>query len=305
MEGIAIMLFAMLILPCMDAIAKYLAVYQGMSPGQVTFYRFFFQLVSTLPLLMVSGGLSALRASRIGFNLLRGVLLALSALLFFISVKYIPLADTFAIYFVEPFILTCLSAIFLGEKVGWRRWLAIAVGFGGAMIVIQPSFEAFGATSLLPLFCAFFFACYLLMNRALGSADRPLTMQTVAGIGGTLFMTVVIIVADGILGAGDFEPSLPVNPLSWVLVIALGTISGYGHLLVVRAFRAVPASLLAPFHYFEIVSATALGYAIFGDFPTPSKWVGIAIIVASGLFIIWRERQVQAALAAKEAGRAP
>ncbi|OJF95474.1 DMT family transporter [Pararhizobium antarcticum] len=290
MHGLAIMLVAMVILPCMDAIAKYMALYQGMSPGQVTFYRFFFQLVSTLPLLLSMGGLRALRPKRLWLNLLRGVLLAAAALLFFISVKYMPLADVFAIYFVEPFILTCLSALVLGEKVGWRRWLAIVIGFGGAMIVIQPSFELFGLKSLMPIFCAFFFACYLLMNRAVGNADTPLVMQTTAGVGGSLFMIVAILVGDG-FGVADFEPSLPGSGLGWLLVILLGTISGYGHLLVVKAFQAAPVSILAPFHYFEIISATALGFVIFGDFPTPSKWLGIAIIVSSGLFIIWRERK--------------
>lgn len=292
MRGVAIMLFAMLILPCMDAIAKYMAVYEGMSPGQVTFYRFFFQLVSTAPLLLSAGGLRAFYPKRLWPNILRGVLLAAAALFFFVSVKYMPLADVFAIYFVEPFILTCLSALILREKVGWRRWSAIAVGFGGAMVVIQPSFAAFGVTSLLPIACAFLFACYLFLNRAVGSADPPLTMQTIAGIGGTLFMAVVIAVGDG-FGAVDFEPSLPQSALGWVLVIALGTISGWGHLLVVKAFQAAPISLLAPFHYFEIVSATVLGYIVFADFPTPSKWLGILVIVASGLYIIWRERQVQ------------
>ncbi len=291
LQGLAIMLFAMIILPCMDAIAKYMALYQGMSPGQVTFYRFFFQLVSTLPLLLAQGGLRAMIPNRPGLNLLRGVLLAAAALLFFVSVKYMPLADVFAIYFVEPFILTCLSALVLGEKVGWRRWLAIVIGFGGAMIVIQPSFELFGLTSLLPVGCAFLFACYLLMNRALGNADTPLVMQTTAGIGGTLFMVGAIAVGHGI-GSVDFVPSLPHTALGWVLVITLGTLSGYGHLLVVKAFQAAPVSILAPFHYFEIISATALGYFIFGDFPTASKWLGILIIIASGLYIIWRERRL-------------
>ena len=110
------MLGAMIILPCMDAIAKYMAVYQGMSPAQVTFYRFFFQLVSVLPVLLSTGGLRALKPQRLWFNLLRGVLLAAAALLFFISVKYMPLADVFAIYFVEPFILTCLSALHPARK---------------------------------------------------------------------------------------------------------------------------------------------------------------------------------------------
>ena len=289
LQGLALLLVAMVILPCMDAIAKYMAVYQGMSPAQVTFYRFFFQLLSVLPFLVSSGGLRALKPKRLWYNLLRGVLLAAAALLFFVSVKYMPLADVFAIYFVEPFILTCLSALVLGEKVGWRRWLAIVVGFGGAMIVIQPSFELFGLKALLPVGCAFLFACYLLMNRALGDADTPLAMQTVAGVGGSLFMIVVIAVGDG-LGSVDFVPSLPHSALGWVLVVALGVISGYGHLLVVKAFQAAPVSLLAPFHYFEIITGTALGFLVFNEFPAPSKWLGIAIIVGSGLFMIWRER---------------
>lgn len=290
MQGVAIMLFAMVILPGMDVIAKYMAVVEGMAPAQVTFYRFFFQLVATLPLLLTMGGIRALRPKRLWLNLLRGVLLAAAALFFFISVKYMPLADVFAIYFVEPFILTCLSALILREKVDWRRWLAIAIGFAGAMIVIQPSFAAFGATSLLPVACATVFAFYLLLNRAVGTADSPLTMQTIAGIGGTLFMVGVIAIGDG-FGVVDFEPSLPRTSLGWVLVIILGALSGYGHLLVVKAFQAAPVSLLAPFAYFEIVTATALGYLIFGDFPSLSKWLGIAIIVVSGLFMIWRERQ--------------
>ncbi len=114
-----------------------------MAPAQVTFYRFFFQLVATLPLLHYASVVCGRCArKRLWLNLLRGVLLAAAALFFFISVKYMPLADVFAIYFVEPFILTCLSALILREKVDWRRWLAIAVGFAGAMIVIQPSFAA-------------------------------------------------------------------------------------------------------------------------------------------------------------------
>ena len=185
--------------------------------------------------------------------------------------------------------LAALSAIFLGDKVDWRRWLAIAVGFGGAMIVIQPSFEIFGLKALLPVACAFLFALYLFMNRAIGEADSPLTMQTMAGIGGTLFMAVSLWTGSA-LGSPDFVPSLPASWFGLVLLLILGSISGYAHLLVVRAFRLAPLSLLAPFQYFEIISATVLGYAVFGDFPNASKWLGILIIVGSGLFVIWRER---------------
>ncbi|QYA07191.1 DMT family transporter [Agrobacterium larrymoorei] len=287
-RGMLIMAVCMIVLPVMDAIAKYMA-HEGMSPGQVTFYRFFFQLVCTLPLLLFISPRSLIHAKRPWLNLLRGVLHAAASLTFFAAVKYMPLADVFAIYFVEPFLLTIMSALFLGERVGWMRWSAIAVGFIGAMIVIQPSFELFGLTSLLPVACAFLFTLYLFLNRAIGDGDSPLVMQTMAGIAGTVFMGGALLIGNG-LGDVNFEMSLPGWTHGLVLLVLLGSISGYMHLLVVKAFRLAPVSLLAPFQYFEIISATVLGYVLFSDFPTPSKWLGIAIIVASGLFIIWRER---------------
>lgn len=280
----------MIVLPVMDAIAKYMATAEGMSPAQVTFYRFFFQLVCTLPLLLVLSPRALLAAKRPWLNLLRGVLHAAASLMFFAAVKYMPLADVFAIYFVEPFMLTVMSALFLGEKVGWMRWTAIAVGFGGAMIVIQPSFEIFGWTSLLPVACAFLFTLYLFLNRAIGDGDSPLVMQTMAGIAGTVFMGAALLIGSA-TGDTNFEMSLPGWGHGLVLLVLLGSISGYMHLLVVKAFRLAPVSLLAPFQYFEIISATVLGYILFADFPTASKWLGIVIIVASGLFIIWRERR--------------
>ena len=288
-KGMALMAFCMVVLPMMDAIAKYMATFETMSPGQVTFYRFFVQLVVLAPLFFWTvGGFGQVK--RPWMNMLRGALHAGASLMFFTAVKYMPLADVFAIYFVEPFMLTIMSALFLGEKVGWRRWLAILVGFGGAMIVIQPSFEIFGWTSLLPVACAALFTLYLFLNRALGDADSPLTMQMMSGVGGTAFMGVVLL-AGHAMGIADFDMSLPASGLGMILLLILGSLSGYVHLLVVRAFRMASVSLLAPFQYFEIISATVLGYLLFSDFPTPSKWLGIAIIVASGLFIIWREQQ--------------
>lgn len=291
LQGMVLMGGCMLVLPLMDAIAKYMAAFEGMSPGQITFYRFFFQLACTLPFLLVLNGSAALKSKRPGFNLLRGVLHGAASLLFFIAVKYMPLADVFAIYFVEPFILTALSALFLGDRVGWRRWLAIVVGFSGAMIVIQPSYEIFGWTAFLPVACAFLFALYMFLNRALGAADSPMTMQTLAGIGGSLFMVAALGIGHGV-GDADFTPSLPASLKGLLLLVLLGAISGFIHLLVVKAFRMAPLSVLAPFQYFEIIAATVLGYALFGDFPTASKWLGIAIIVGSGLFILWREHRL-------------
>ncbi len=290
LRGMVLMAGCMLVLPLMDAIAKYMAIVEGMSPGQITFYRFFFQLASVLPILIALNGMAAFSAKRPWLNLLRGAIHGAASLMFFMAVKYMPLADVFAIYFVEPFILTAMSAVFLKEKVGWRRWLAIAVGFGGAMIVIQPSYEVFGLTALLPVACAFLYALYMFLNRAIGEADTPMTMQTMAGIGGTLFMAGALLLGTA-AGDVDFKVSLPTSLAGLGLLVLLGAISGYIHLLVVRAFRMATLSVLAPFQYFEIIAAVALGYLLFDEFPTPSKWLGIAIIVGSGLFILWREQK--------------
>ncbi|MGE7370936.1 DMT family transporter [Neorhizobium sp. NPDC001467] len=287
-KGMALMASCMLVLPIMDAIAKFMATVETMSPAQVTFYRFFFQFAALLPA-MVYATRGRWAVKRPWMNLLRGAVHGAASLMFFVAVKYMPLADVFAIYFVEPFMLTLMSAVFLGDSVGWRRWTAIAVGFSGAMIVIQPSYAIFGATALLPIACAFLFTIYLFMNRALGDGDSPLAMQTFAGLGGTLFCAAALALGSG-MDVQNFEIALPASGRGIVLLALLGAISGYIHLVVVRAFRLAPLSLLAPFQYFEIISATVLGYALFDEFPTVSKWLGIAIIVASGLFIIWRER---------------
>ncbi len=289
-QGIVIMMCGVLLLPVMDGIAKYLATEQGMAPGQVTFYRFFLQIVVTAPVIVLARGVAALQPQRWWLNLLRGAILGGASLCFFTAVKFMPLADSIAIFFVEPFILTGLSALVLHEKVRWPRWLAIVIGFLGAIIVINPSFSRFGAVALLPLGAATLFASYLLMNRALGTRDSPLIMQYVAGIGGSVLLGATLV-GGGALGAVEFMPSLPASAMAWVLVLVLGGIAAYGHLLIVWAFQKAPASVLASFQYLEIVSAVIIGYVFFAEFPSPSKLFGTAIIIASGLFIFWRERQ--------------
>jgi RarD protein len=239
-------------------------------------------------LVVAMGGIAGLKPAHLWPNLLRGLLLGAASLLFFTAVKYMPLADAIAVFFVEPMILTVLSGVFLKEPVGWRRWSAVVVGFAGALIVIQPSFALFGAVSLMPLGTATLFALYMLLNRRFSGRDSPLLMQCLAGLGGSLATGLAIAVGLA-LGIADLEPGLPSRGIDWTLLLVLGLLATFGHLLVVEAFRHAEASLLAPFQYIEIVSATIVGLAVFGDFPSASKWVGIAIVVASGLYTFWRE----------------
>lgn len=281
---------AVLTLPLMDAVAKWLSTVDHIPPAQVVFARFFVQTILMVGLLLITGGRPALRTNRIGGNILRGVLLGAATLCFFTAIKYMPIADAIAVFFVEPLILTALSVVVLKENVGWRRRIAVIIGFIGAVFVIQPSWSVFGPISLLPIATASFFAFYLLITRRLSGEDDPATMQMVAGVGG-VFTAVVAVVFGTLFGVEDMTAVLPVRIETWLLLALIGILATVGHLLVVRALSLAPASLLAPFQYLEIVTATAVGLLIFGNFPDFGKWIGILIIVGSGLYTFWRERK--------------
>ncbi len=291
-KGMAIMVLSVLLLPLMDAIGKWLAMVDNMPPATVTFMRFFIQCWLMFFILLIVGGFAALRTQYLAGNLIRGALMGFGGLCFFTAVKYMPLADAMAVFFAEPLILTLFSAIFLKEKVGWRRFSAVGIGLIGTMIVIQPSFEIFGAVSLLPLATAVTFAIYLILNRKYGAKESPLVMQFYAGVGGWMLAGVVMIFGT-VAGLGDLSFGLPHGIQPWLLLLLLGTIGTVSHLMVVQAFKLAPASMLAPFQYLEIVNAVLVGLIVFGDFPTPSKWCGIAIIVGSGFYVFMRERRVK------------
>lgn len=278
-----LMLAAMLILPGIDAIAKWLS---GAIPaGQIAWSRFFFQTLLMLPLFLRTGG--ALSTPVLGLHALRGALIALATLLFFSALKYLPLADATSIFFVEPLILTLLSAVFLGEPVGWRRLSAVALGFAGALLIIRPSFQSLGLPALLPLGTATSFAVYLILTRKLAQREQPERMQFYAGVFGCLVMTLALAAGE----AAEFTVLSFVWPdrWQWILLAGLGVIATSGHLLVVHAFQRAPAGLLAPFQYVEIIGATLLGLIFFEDFPDAITWTGVAVIVGSGMYVFHRE----------------
>jgi len=288
--AMSIMVMAMLIIPGMDILAKLLATRFEMAPASITFARFFVQVFLMLVLIMVRSKSFRLSARNTMFNILRGLLIGFASMLFFISVKYMPVADAISIFFVEPIFVMFMSWMFLNERVGWRRVLAAIVGFGGALLVIQPSFSEFGMVTLLPLCTAILFAFYLILTRKYGVGDDPMKMQFFSGIGGVLFCSAAVGFGE-VVGIADLQYTLPTQWQVYGWLLLIGFIATVGHLLIVLAFSIAPASILAPFQYVEIVSATLLGLMIFGDFPNPTKWLGTAIIIGSGLFIFWREQR--------------
>ncbi|CUA94762.1 DMT family transporter [Pannonibacter indicus] len=289
LQGILLMTLAMIIVPGMDTVAKYLSA--TVAPLLIGFGRFFFQAVFTLlGALMMTGGLRTLMPKRWGINMLRGIFLAGATFAFFTALKVMPVADAIAIFFIQPMMLTALSAIFLREQVGPRRWAAVVVGLIGAIMIIRPGFDAFGAAALLPMVTACLFALYLLTTRILAGEDSMLSMQFTTSLGGglTLAIVITVIAAFGVETTGIIV-AMP-NSIEMSLLFAIGAISFVSHGLIVKALALAPASVIAPFNYLEIVSATLFGFLVFGDFPDLMTWAGIALIVASGIYIAHRER---------------
>lgn len=285
LRGLGLVTLAMILLPGQDTVAKYLS--GDMSAGQIAFVRFLLQSLFTLPFLLYFQGLRGLVPNRLWPNLLRGALIAASSTLFFLAIATMPLADALAIFFIEPFILTILSALVDKEHVGWRRQIAVVTGFIGVLIVVQPSWAVFGPMSLVPAIGGSIFAVYALMNRRLSAYDSPLAMQFTAGVAAMGILGLVLLIG-GFAGVANLAMSPP-DMRGVGLLLLMGIFGTSGHLLFVRAARLVPSSLIAPMQYVEIVSAALLGYIVFGDFPSLTKWLGIAIIVGSGAYVFWRE----------------
>lgn len=297
-RAMLLMVVAMLMLPAIDAIAK--SIGDTVPAGQVAWSRFAFQSLLMAPLALRVRFRPSLADLRV--HAARGALLALATTLFFHSLNYLGLADAISIFFIEPLMLTLLSVVLLGESVGWRRLCAVVVGFGGALIVIRPEFASVGWPALLPVGAALCFALYLVLTRRSAVRDDPARMQFLAGVFGCIFMT-------GLLAIGPttgISALIPVQPTTgeWMALALLGVIATGGHLLVVHAFQRAAASLLAPFQYLELVSATALGWWLFDDLPDAPTLLGAGIIVGSGLYVFHREGVVaRRARRAAEAGR--
>lgn len=275
-RGISLLLIAVCMIPVMDGIAKHLA--QTYPVAQITWARYFFGLVLVLPVILFRFGPRSLLVDRMPLQMLRGGCLLAATYTFFLSLRYLPIADTLALAFVYPLIVTALSPVILGEQVGWRRRIAVLVGFLGAMIIIGPGTSVFQPIALLALLPGCFYAGYVMLTRKLaGSAPAAVTLAY-----GTLLGAIVLSIPMPFLW-------VPPTATAWMMLVGIAVIASVCHFLTIKAYEAAPASLLAPLGYAEMPAAVLVGFVWFGDLPTSHVWLGIAIIVASGVFISWRE----------------
>ena len=287
-RAMLMMIIAMLMLPGIDAIAKWLS--GSVSSGQVTWSRFLFQIIFMFPLLLKTRGPWFTPA--LALHAARGSLIAFATLFFFSGLAYLPLADAIAIFFIEPLLVTLLSALFFGEAIHWRRISAISLGFVGALIIIRPTFVEVGYAALYPVGAAFCFSFYIVLTRKLVRHEDPIRLQFFAGVFGCLVMSIAL----GYGTSVDIAILAATWPSTnhWLLLGGLGLIATGCHLLVTYAYRLASIGILAPFQYVEIIGATVLGLVIFNEFPDAVTWVGVSIIVGSGMYVFHREARLAA-----------
>lgn len=289
--GIALMMGFLVLAPFIEVFAKLAGA--AIPVGQITAARFAVQVAIMLPLIILLGRLTAPSRRDLGLYLLRGLLILLSTAFIVAAVKVMPIADAIAIVFVEPLFLTLLGAVLLGETVGWRRVLASAIGFIGCLMVIQPSFEAFGWVALLPLGTAVCFGFYLLLTRTMTQRIDPLTMQAYTGVSALLLILPLLWLFEG-SGHGVLDPVWPDRTFATYLLLG-GLAATSSHIFLTYTVQMTPTSVIAPMQYLEIVTAAILGYLIFGDLFNQTAAIGATIIIGSGLYVIWREHVVSRA----------
>jgi drug/metabolite transporter (DMT)-like permease len=290
-RGIQLMLLGAFILPLMDAASKMMG--ESIASGVTVLARFSFQSLFLLP--FVWSTLARPSRQALYLHFWRSLSICFATLCFFTAIQVMPIADSLAIFFVMPLIVTILAPWFLAEAVGWHRIVAVAVGLIGATIIIQPGYGLFGLRTFLPLGTACGFAFYLMLTRKLArnredKGITPLSMQFYVGILSTLIMMIVLLLMQS-SGVAAFELSWP-EFWQWRLLLLVGFIAAVGHLVIANAFKHADASILAPFQYFELIGAALLGWWLFDDVPGLSTWIGTIILVCSGLYIFRRERVI-------------
>jgi len=279
LPGILLMLAAMTVVPMMDGVAKHLSA--TFPVLQVVWARYFFHLLILFPVVLWRHGASALLLRNPWLQIIRGGFLLGSTILFFAAIAVMPIADALALVFVAPLVVTALSPLVLGERVGPRRWTAVSVGFVGVLVIVRPGLSTFHPEMLLALGGGTVYACYSLATRKLSGSAPPLVTLVYTALLGALVMSAAVPAVWTPPDAGD---------VAWMAM--MGALAAGGHLLIIKSFEHAEASLLAPLGYSEIVMATVVGYLAFGDFPDAWTWVGVAIVIASGLYVSLRERRV-------------
>ena len=245
----------------------------------------------------LEGAFGNLRTKRLGLHMLRGFMVVIANMTFFTGLASMSLGNATAIFFVAPLLITAFSVPFLGEKVGWRRWLAVLMGLAGVTVMIRPGSGTLAAVAFFPLMAAFAYALLQIMTRKLGITEKASVMA--------FYIQVTFVVVSAVIGLaigdGRFADDVPepfiVLTRAWVwpdsadmaVMFAIGCLSGVGGYLISQGYRMAEAGVVAPFEYVALPVAVFWSFTVFGDWPDAAAWIGIALITSAGLYTFMRE----------------
>lgn len=277
--GIGIISICFLCFALLDCGAKWLV--KTLPVLMVVWFRFFFHAILATALYAGELAKGLPRPKKPKLQLLRACFLPLMTGFNFWALQYLQLAETGAIQFSVPILIALFAAPMLGERMDRARWIAISLGFVGVLIIVRPGTSGFHPALVLSLVNAVLYALYNLITRHLAAHDSPETTQFITSIGATVIMTPFALAALDLSAPTAFQ---------WVVLVAIGLLGGLGHYLIAVAHKYAPANVLAPFLYQQIIWMVLLGYLVFGDLPDAPVVIGCAIVIASGAYLLYRER---------------
>jgi drug/metabolite transporter (DMT)-like permease len=288
--SVAMLLAGIVMLDCMGAIAKHLV--ERYPAQQISVARNVFGLLPTLAILLWDGrgriGLDSIRLRQWRLGLARGLMVAVAQLALYGSYRYLELATVAVIAYSGPLFITMLAIPWLGERVGVWRWAAVLGGFAGVVLVIGPGTEVFTWSGILPAVAAFFYANSLVLTRKFDRSVSHAAINLYAQAGAIAGSLILLFTIPSVVMPGGTAAEVFAD-LGWALL--LGAFGGFGVYFLTLAYRRSPASLLAPFEYFGVLSALAIGWIVFREWPVQRIFPGVVFIVGAGLVIILRERR--------------
>ncbi len=277
--GIALMIASTVVFALQDGISRHLAGTYNTYMVVMVRYWFFAAFVIALAARATGGLRAAARTDQLKLQIFRGVLLVTEICVAVFGFTVLGLIDSMAVFICYPLMVAALSGPVLGEKVGWRRWTAIGVGCVGVLVILQPGMGVFNPCAIIPLISALLFAVYALLTRYAARRDSSTTSFFWTGVSGAVAMTLV--------GMWFWEPMASAD---WVWMALLCVSGVTGHWLLIKCYEMAEASAVQPFAYFHLIWAAILGIVIFGEVLRPEVVIGAALVVAAGLFTLWRER---------------
>lgn len=286
LAAIGLMLLALVFFSTLDSAAKWLATREGIPVMQLSWLRFLVQFLGLLLMVPALGLMSLERlftTQKLAKQMVRSTLMAATTLFNFLALQYLRLDQTITIVFLAPLVVAALAGPLLGEWVGWRRAIAIVVGFIGVLIAVRPGFGDVHPAVVYSFLAMAAYALFMLLTRHLAPYDPPLV---------TLFYSMFVGTALG-APAAFMQWVWPQDWTTWTLLLSLGVLGGTGHFLFILAYNRAPASAISPFLYAQLITMVAMGYLVFDDVPDVWTLAGAAVIIASGIYLIHRERSTK------------